>query len=284
VDVRDLHGRFALVTGAGSGIGRASALAFARRGADLALCDVDEAGLAATSEAARGLGREVLAQRVDVARADEMGAFADAVHRRVPAVDVLMNNAGIAIAGGFLDTSLADWERIRGVNELGVIHGCHYFVPPMVRAGGPRHVVNVASMAAYIPSEALSAYTMTKYAVLGLSEALWLALRAHGIGVTAVCPGIIDTAIVRNAAYRGRIAGSDAARRRMAEVFARRGYPPERVAEGVLRAIQRNRAIAPITPEAFCLYHLKRLAPGFVRWLLAFAERQNRRQFEKLVG
>jgi NAD(P)-dependent dehydrogenase (short-subunit alcohol dehydrogenase family) len=136
VDVRDLHGRFALVTGAGSGIGRASALAFARRGADLALCDVDEAGLAATSEAARGLGREVLAQRVDVARADEMAAFADAVHRRVPAVDVLMNNAGIAIAGGFLDTSLADWERIRGVNELGVIHGCHYFVPPMVRAGG----------------------------------------------------------------------------------------------------------------------------------------------------
>ena len=270
MDVRDLRGRVALVTGAGSGIGRASALAFAGRGADLALCDVNEAGLAQTAEAARAIGREVLAERVDVAEAAAMEAFAARVHGRWPAVDVLMNNAGVGLGASFQDTSLGDWAWIRGVNELGVIHGCHFFVPAMVRAGGPRHVVNVASMAGYVPSVALAAYTMTKYAVIGLSESLRMELAPHRIGVTAICPGVIDTPIVQSAPLRGA-ADAAGARERMVEIYRRRGYGPERVAANVLRAIQRNRAVAPVSPEAWAFYFLKRLSPSAVRGLMSLA-------------
>src|SRR5262249_2472219 len=201
-DVRRLDGRLALVRGAASGIGRASALAFARRGASLAICDLNEAGLAETEAEARRLGAEVLARRVDVARADEMAAFAGEVHARAPAVDLLMNNARVGRGGGLLDTTLDDWRWIVDINLFGVVHGIHCFVPKMVeRRRG--HVVNVASMAGYVASATLPAYTTTKYAVVGLSESLREELAPHGIGVTAVCPGIINTPIVRTSRWRG---------------------------------------------------------------------------------
>ncbi len=278
MDVRSLIGRTALVTGAGSGIGRASALAFAARGANLVICDIDAQGLEATAAALRAQGREVFARRVDVAVAAEMQAFADAVHERVPAVDLLMNNAGVAIGGGFLDTSLDDWSWILGVNLQGVIHGCRCFVPAMVarRAGG--QVVNVASVAGYFSTQALAAYCTTKFAVLGLSEALREELHEHGIGVTCLCPGIIDTPITQNAVMRGRAAEDPHARSRMIEAYRRRAYGPERVAEGMLRAVQRNRGVAPITPEAWVLYYAKRLAPGLLGWLARSLARRSRRQ------
>jgi len=275
MDVRRLDGRLALVTGAASGIGRASALAFARRGARLAICDLNEAGLAETEAEARRLGAEVLARRVDVARADAMAAFADEVHARAPAVDLLMNNAGVGLGGGLLDTTLEDWRWIVDINLFGVVHGIHCFVPKMVeRRRG--HVVNVASMAGYVASSTLPAYTTTKYAVVGLSESLREELAPHGIGVTAVCPGIINTPIVRTSRWRGGAAREDV-REFAARAFARRNYPPERVAENVLAAVQRNRAVAPISPEAWTFYYLKRLAPGLVRWISAQAARRQPR-------
>jgi NAD(P)-dependent dehydrogenase (short-subunit alcohol dehydrogenase family) len=264
MDVTSLHGKTALVTGAASGIGRASALAFARRGADLVICDVDEAGLAASAEAIRGLGRAVQAERVDVASADQMAAFAASVHARVEAVDLLMNNAGVAIGGGFLDTSLADWDWILGVNLRGVIHGCHYFVPNMVKRGRGGHVINVSSAAGYSASAALAAYNATKFAVLGLSEALWDELQPRGIGVTAVCPGIIDTPITRSARLVGEM-DQPQLRDQMVRAYQRRGYGPERVAENILKAVQRGRLVAPISPEAWALYYGKRFAPWALR-------------------
>lgn len=263
MDVRDLRGRTALVTGAASGIGRATAEALARRGADLVLCDIDGDGVGAVAQALQAPGRTVTAARVDVARAEDMATLAETVHRRVEAVDLLVNNAGVGLGGGTLHTSLEDWQWILGVNLWGVIHGCHFFVPPMVRRGRGGHVVNVASAAGYVASEALAAYATTKFAVVGFSEALREELAPHGIGVTAVCPGIIDTAITRTSRLRGP-ADTPEMRAYLVEAYRRRGYPPERVATAILRAVQRNRGLAPVSPEARLLYLLKRASPALV--------------------
>jgi NAD(P)-dependent dehydrogenase (short-subunit alcohol dehydrogenase family) len=266
VDVRDLSGKTVLVTGAGSGIGRASAVAFGSRGADLVICDVNEEGLAETGETLKALGRSVFSRRVDVANAEEMREFADEVHQEVRALDILVNNAGVGLAACFLDTALEDWDWLLGINLRGVIHGCHFFLPPMVSRGVGGHVVNVASLAAYMPSETLSAYTTSKYAVLGLSEALRVELHRHRIGVTAACPGVINTPITANSRMRGA-ADAPGERERLTQLYQRRNYGPERVASNVLKAIQRNRAVAPISPESWIIYYLKRIAPGAVRAL-----------------
>ena len=195
MDTSNLTGKTVLVTGAGSGIGRETALAFARRGADLVVCDVNDAASARTAEDIRALGRKAASHVADVADAARMRALADAVHAEVEAVDVLVNNAGVGLGAAFLDTTLEDWDWIIGVNLRGVVHGCHFFVPKMVARGRGGHVVNVASAAGYLASEVLSAYSTTKFAVVGLSEALRDELAPRGIGVTAICPGIINTPI-----------------------------------------------------------------------------------------
>lgn len=268
MDVRDLTGRWVVVTGAASGIGRASALAFADRGANLALCDLDEAGVEATASTARERGGEVIAQRADVASAESMSAFADVVHGRVQAVDILMNNAGVAIGARFQDTPLEDWRWILDINVMGVVHGCHAFLPRMVSRGTGGHVVNVASAAGFFAAQHLAAYSATKFAVVGLSEAMRDELKPEGIGVTAICPGIINTPITRAARLHGKT-NTGAFRDQMVSGYEKRNYGPERVAAGVLNAVQRNRAVAPITPEAWAMYYTKRFVPGLAGWLSA---------------
>ena len=277
MDVADLSGRWGLVTGAGSGIGRATALAVARRGADLALCDLEEGGLAETARAAGALGRRTLARRVDVADREAMRAFAAAVHAEVPAVDVLVNNAGVGLAASFAETTLEDWDWIVGINLMGVVHGCHFFVPPMAARGRGGHVVNIASMASYVAGEALNAYCTTKFAVRGFSEALRAELARSRIGVTAVCPGIINTSITKRMRARGA-AEDPETRERMVRLFEQRNYGPERVAEGILRAIARNRAVAPVSPEARLFWYLKRFTPGVVRAISRLASNRAARE------
>ncbi len=267
MDVRNLAGKWALVTGAASGIGKATALALARRGADVVLCDVDQNGLKITQDLAASLGRKTVARRVDVSRRDEMASFADEVHRDLEAIDILVNNAGVALGASFEETLLEDWDWIISINLLGVIHGLHYFVPNMVARRRVGHVVNIASMAGLLAVRALSAYSTTKFAVVGLSEALRAELESHGIGVTAVCPGFVNTPLVESARMRGK-AGEALAQQEIVDFVERRQHTPERVAETILRAIQRNRAIAPVFPEAWLGYYMKRFTPRLLAWVL----------------
>lgn len=279
MDVRNLSGKTVLVTGAASGIGKETTLAFARRGANVVICDANEEGLQRTEADCRSLGRDVLARRVDVANRQEMRAFAELVNGEVGAVDILMNNAGVGLGGGFLDTSLEDWDWIVGINFWGVVHGCHFFVPAMVARGKGGHVVNVSSTAGFVAAEPLSAYCTTKFAVFGLSEALRDELFRHRIGVTAVCPGIINTPITQTSPLRGQDATPEA-RQRLIDLYQRRNYGPERVAENILRAIQRNRAVAPVAPEAWGMYFLKRLAPGLVALMNRKVSERTRKELE----
>jgi len=214
-------------------------------------------------------------QRVDVADRDSMRAFADAVHGDVDAVDLLVNNAGVAIGGGFLHTELSDWDWIVSINVMGVVYGCHYFIPKMVARGRGGHVANVASAAGYVASAELAAYSTTKFAVVGLSEALRDELRPHGIGVTAICPGIINTPITRSARMRGPDA-SEETRARLVAIYERRNYTPERVADNILRAVQRNRPLAPISPEAWVMYVAKRIMPTTLARLARWVTDRNR--------
>lgn len=265
MNTSNLTGRTALVTGAGSGIGRETALLAARRGADLAICDLDDAGLGEVEASARELGREVIARRVDVADREQMREFAAVVHERLQGVDLLVNNAGVGLAAGLLESELSDWDWIVDINLIGVVHGCHFFVPKMIerRAGG--HVANLSSMAGYLATPELTAYTATKFAVLGLSEALREELRPHGIGVTAVCPGVINTPITTNVRARGAAAEPER-REKIIALYRRRGYGPERVARNILKAVERNRAVAPVAAEAWIGYALKRISPRLAGW------------------
>ncbi len=267
METSNLTGRTVLVTGAGSGIGRATALLAARRGADLVVCDLDEGGLAETEAEARSLGREVLARRVDVANRDQMTEFAAAVGESVGAVDLLVNNAGVGLGAKFLDTELSDWDWIVSINLMGVVHGCKLFVPAMVERGAGGHVVNVSSVAGYLASPPLAAYSTTKFGVLGLSEALREELQPHGIGVTAICPGLINTPITTSSRMRG-IAADPARRERMRAMYERRNYGPDRVARNILKAVQRDRVVAPVSPEAWFAYGLKRLSPRLAGWVV----------------
>jgi NAD(P)-dependent dehydrogenase (short-subunit alcohol dehydrogenase family) len=265
MNISNLSGKTALVTGAASGIGKETALGFARRGANLAICDLNEEALAAVSAELESLGSKVIRQVVDVADHVQMESFAAAVHAEIPAVDILMNNAGVGLGGGFLHTGLDDWDWVLGINLKGVIHGCHFFLPPMVeRRSG--HVINVSSVAGIVATETLSAYSTTKFAVFGLSEALRDELADVGIGVTTVCPGIINTPITKKTRIVGPMS-TDETRADIVRAYEKRNYGPEKVAENILRAVEKGRAVAPISPEAWVLYYLKRFVPRLTGWL-----------------
>ncbi|TDD81079.1 SDR family oxidoreductase [Saccharopolyspora karakumensis] len=259
----DFADQLVVITGAGNGIGRATAQAFAEAGAHIIAADVDEKALRGTADL---LGDAVTTYRVDVTDRTAMSDFALRVRTELGVPDVVINNAGIGLAGSFLDTSVADWENVIDVNLWGVIHGCRLFARQMVERGEGGRIINVASAAAYLPSQVLPAYSTTKAAVLRLSECLRVELAADGIKVTAVCPGLVNTGITTSSRFAGTDDLEQAKRRRAAtELYQRRDYSPQRAAEEILRATRRAPAIAPVTPEARAGLVLSRLTPRLLR-------------------
>jgi len=250
-----------VITGAGSGIGRASALAFAVDGAEVVAVDVDAASGARTAREVRGHSYEL--DVADGAATHALAAQIEAVHG-VP--DVVMANAGVVVAGGFLDTSEEDWRRVVDVNLWGVVHTLRAFVPLLVRRGEGGHIVITASTASYFPTAALPAYSTTKAAVLMLAECLAEELAPHGIGVTAVCPGVVHTDITRSATFAGVDEPTERAKREaVTRTYRLRGYGPERVATAVVRAVRQNRLVVPVTPESRLARFGSRLSPKAVR-------------------
>lgn len=201
-------GKVCVVTGAGSGIGRELAFGLARRGARLALSDVDEAGLEETAERLRALGAEVHTARVDVSDRDAMEAWSSTVAGHYGVVNQIYNNAGVAHSGTVLESDYADYERVLGINLWGVIHGTKAFLPHIV-ASGDGHVINVSSLNGYLAQKEMSHYCTSKFAVRGFTETLRSEMTAggHRVGVTVVHPGGIKTAIADNALEHAKATG-----------------------------------------------------------------------------
>lgn len=264
---REVRGKLALVTGAGAGIGRATAVELARGGArKIVLADRDRAAAAETADAVRAACAEAAVYQVDVSDEDAMNELAAQVRNEHGVVDILVNNAGIGMAGRFLETSSANWEDIMGVNVGGVISGSRAFGAQMVERGEGGTIINVASAAAFLPSKSMVAYSTTKAAVLALSESLRADFADEGISVTAVCPGFVNTNIAKSTIYAGMDARQqERARGKADAAYRRRNFTPEATAKAIVKAIKTGPAVLPIAAESRIGYAMRRISPGAVR-------------------
>ncbi|MFD2176410.1 SDR family NAD(P)-dependent oxidoreductase [Veronia pacifica] len=265
-NIKDKH---VLVTGAGSGIGRATAIAFAQEGAKLWLVDINELGNKETADTIRESGGEVSVHYCDVTDAEAMNELANTIHQQIDHIDILVNNAGIGAAGRFIDTQLESWQKVLSVNVMGVVHGCHAFLPRMVEAAKRNrkqagHVINLSSLAGYFAPPDLSIYSTSKFAVFGFSESLRADMAKYGIGVSTICPGIVYTPIVENALAEGEMAEKPESLDKMVAFYKKRNFLPHRVAEQIVKAVKRNKGVCPVTLESHFMYFMKRLIPGIV--------------------
>lgn len=256
------------VNGAGSGIGRATAVAFAAQGAEVVVSDINEDVVKETAAQIAAAGGIAHAYVVDVSDADAVERFAAEVCAEHGVPDVVVNNAGIGQAGDFLDTPAEQFDRVLEVNLGGVVNGCRAFARRLVERGTGGHIINVASMAAYAPLQGMNAYCTSKAAVYMFSDCLRAELSSAGIGLTTICPGVVNTDIVRTTRFdvpADKEAAAAAARARAQKAFAARRYGPEKVAAAILDSVRKNTAVRPVTPEAHLVYGVSRVAPQILR-------------------
>ena len=257
------------VTGAGSGIGRETAFAFAREGAELVISDIDEAAVKATAAEIATRGGVAHAYVLDVSDADAVEAYAERVSGEHGVPDIVVNNAGIGQAGGFLDTPAEQFDRVLDVNLGGVVNGCRSFGRRLVERGTGGYIVNVSSMAAYAPLQSLNAYCTSKAATYMFSDCLRAELDTADVGLTTICPGVIDTNIINTTRFdapAGKQSDAvDGRRGQLGKMFALRHYGPDKVANAILSSVKKKKPIRPVAPEAYALYGLSRLAPQGLR-------------------
>ncbi|BAX91641.1 SDR family oxidoreductase [Mycobacterium shigaense] len=263
-------GKRCLVTGAASGIGRATALSLAAQGAELFLTDRDADGLELTVADVRALGARVPQHRVlDIADYDQVVGFAADIHTAHPSMDVVMNIAGVSAWGTVDRLSHEQWNRMIAINLMGPIHVIETFVPAMVAARRGGHVVNVSSAAGLVALPWHAAYSASKYGLRGLSEVLRFDLARHRIGVSVVVPGAVKTPLVDSVEIAG-VDRSDPKVGRWVDRFSGHAVSPERAADKILAGVRKNRYLIYTSQDIRALYAFKRLA----WWPYSLAMRQ----------
>jgi NAD(P)-dependent dehydrogenase (short-subunit alcohol dehydrogenase family) len=278
--VPTLSGKRCFITGAASGIGRATALAAARRGADLYLTDIAAAGLEETAAEVRAAGGRVsFARAADVCDHAAVVAMAEEIHAAHGSMDVVMNVAGISIWGSIDRLSHDHWQRAIDVDLVGPISVLEAFVPPMIEAGRGGHVVNVSSAAGLLGLPWHAPYSAAKFGLRGVSEVLRFDLQPHGIGVSLVCPGGVDTPLVGTVEIVG-IDNESPEITKLKRRFERHAVSPEHVAEKILAGVEQNRYLVFTSADIRIAFWLQRWFPpgyeaimrGLNRRLVAVAE------------
>jgi NAD(P)-dependent dehydrogenase (short-subunit alcohol dehydrogenase family) len=253
--MKNFTGAVAVVTGAGSGIGRAIALQLAREGATVHCVDLNK-------DAADAVARECrngLPHCVDVTDADAVRELAETICADGGRVDILVNNAGVAHAGKIIDCEIEDWRRLLDVNVMGVVHGIHAFLPRMLEQKTPGHIVNTASGAGLFANPGMGPYCASKHAIVGLSQVLAAELHDSPIDVTILCPGIVNTSIIQASQFRGHAQGR---KEKTIAFYEKRAATPDRIATDLLKAMRKGKLFC-ITRrlEVGLGWYLHRLSP-----------------------
>ncbi len=275
--MKSFANKVAAITGAGSGMGRTLALALARRHCHLALSDVNEEGLAETARLASALGVKVTTARVDVAKRDEVYAWADQVVSDHGKCNLIFNNAGVAHSASIEGTSYDDFEWIMGINFWGVVHGTKAFLPHL-KASGDGHIINLSSLFGLVAIPSQSTYNATKFAVRGYTESLRQELELSGAPVSATCvhPGGIRTNIAKAARVDESlkdlgVTNLERSRKGFEKML---GMPPEKAAEIILKGVQRNARRVLVGRDAQALDVLQRILPGMYQWFVTTSARR----------
>jgi NADP-dependent 3-hydroxy acid dehydrogenase YdfG len=270
-----LSNKKVFITGAASGIGRATAQAMGKLGCRLFLTDIDENGLKKTVDSISNAGGKVcLARAFDVGDYQAVSAFAKEVHDAYGPLDILVNVAGVALFSQIEDMEHSDWEKVIKVNLWGVIHGMECFVPEMIRVGHGGHVVSVSSTAGLIGLPWHAVYAGTKHAVVGISEVLRYDLKKHNIGVSVICPGAVNTGIVQSVKINASPESLDKAR----EIFLKIAIAPEKVADMIINAVRCRKFMVITSFDIKLFYFLKRyFHPLYHLVMLAIARIMDKR-------
>jgi NAD(P)-dependent dehydrogenase (short-subunit alcohol dehydrogenase family) len=271
--MRDLNGKVAAVTGAGSGIGRATAIELAKAGCHVAISDIAPEGLEKTAESCRAHGVNVTTAGLDVADRDAIYAWAEQVVADHGGVNIVVNNAGVALTAPVAEMTDESFEWLFAINFWGVVHGTRAFLPHL-RAAGEAHVVNISSLFGLVGIPTQSAYCAAKFAVRGFTESLRMELAGTGVGVTSVHPGGIRTNIARAARFEGTgsIGGARSQEEAAAAFDKVARTSPARAAKRIVLAIRKDRGRLPIGLDAYALALLQRVAPaGYQRFVVTGA-------------
>lgn len=277
--MKEFRGKVAAITGAGSGIGRSLAIELARQGAHLALSDIDDVGVAETVARCEGFGVKVTSQRVDVADRDAVFDWARTVVDDHGRVNLIFNNAGVALGATIDAMSYDDFEWLMNINFWGVVHGTKAFLPHL-KAAGEGHIVNLSSVFGLMSIPAQSAYNAAKFGVRGFTDALRMELEMEPCGVssTTVHPGGIKTNIARNARMDPSVVGMtgdvEAARREFDKIAM---TAPDKAARQILAAVKKNRRRALIGPDAKAIDLIARLPAGLHQRVLVRGAKLRRR-------